>query len=292
MSYSSVLETVFGKRPAWLYRFRRGSEERFFTSRSSDYLDPDFDFFDQQDVFFGADFFNRTYVSTALFQSRIKNTSAIGRAETTFTFPQSNIWAQEYITDNGYEDNEVFVYHVFGNDVDLEQVLRFRGRVVAVQPALTRIVLTAENRFTELRRKGLSAVIQRPCRHALYHDRGGYGCNLNIADFETEGTLTALSENVATVGAASGQADGYYSGGVFTWQGKRQFIVSHTGGSLTLLGPISGLAAALASSNQSVKIAPGCDLSRATCNDKFDNLVNFGGFPWADETPYDGKTLF
>lgn len=292
MSYASILNDVFGKRPAWLYHFKKDGEDRFYTSRSKSYSDPDVDFFEQLDFFQGDDALNRIWVSTPIFQSKITSTSAIGRAETTFTFPQTDVWAQSYITDNGYEDNEVMVYHVFLNDGDLEKSLRFRGRVIAVQPALTRIVLKAENRFTELRRKGLSTVIQRPCRHSLYHSRGGYGCGLNIADFEASGTLTALSGNTATVAAASSQADGYYSGGVFTWNGKRQFIVRHTGSTLVLLGPIPGLAAAQALGNQPVSIAPGCDLSRATCNSKFNNLANFGGFPWADETPYDGKTLF
>jgi uncharacterized phage protein (TIGR02218 family) len=292
MSYSDILDNVFGKRPIWIYRFVKGGEERFFTSRSTDWRDTDADFFDQIDVFNSTDFFSNVYISTALFQSSIKNTSAIGRAETTFTFPQTDEWAQSYIEDNGYDDNQVFVYRLFLNDGALEKQLKFRGRVISASSALTRIVLTAENRFTELRRKGISAVVQRPCRHALYHSKGGYGCGLNIADFEAAGTLTALSGNTATVAAAASQADGYYSGGVFSWQGKRQFIISHSGSTLTLLGAVPGLAAAQASGNQPVSIAPGCDLTRATCNSKFNNLANFGGFPWADETPYDGKTLF
>ena len=28
-----------------------------------------------------------------------------------------------------------------------------------------------------------------------------------------------------------------------------------------------------------VEIAPGCDLRRATCAGRFNNLLNFGGFP-------------
>lgn len=292
MTYANILDDVFGKRPVWLYHFIKDGEDRFYTSRGTDYSQTNVDFFAQQDFFFGVNFFARTWESIALFRGKIRNTSAIGRAETDITFPQSNTWAQSYVLDNGYEDNEVLIYHLFTNDGDLEQVLKFRGRVIAAKPMLTRITLICENRFTELRRKGLSAVIQRPCRHALYHSRNGYGCNLNIADFETDGVVTVFANDVATVSVASSQSDGYYAGGVFTWQNKRQLILKHTGSSLTLLGPIPGFADAQAAGNQAVKIAPGCDLSRATCNSRFNNLGNFGGFPWADETPYDGKTLF
>lgn len=292
MSFANILDDVFGKRPIWLYRFVKDGAEVFYTSRSTDYNEDTIDFFDQENVFFGEDWFNRVWKSKPIYNGPLRSTSAIGRAEIDFVFPQTDEWAQSYIEDNGYEDNEIYLYKMFTNDGDLEKSLRFRGRVIAARPILTRITLLAENRFTELRRKGISAVIQRPCRHALYHSKGGYGCGLSIANFEVDGTVTALSANVATVAAASSQADGYYSGGVITWNGKRQFIVTHAGSSLTLLGPIPGLAAAQASGNQSVKIAPGCDLTRATCDSKFNNLANFGGFPWATETPYDGKTLF
>lgn len=292
MSYASILSSIFGKRPIWLYHFQKDGAEVFYTSRGTDYSDTRADFFDQENFFFGEDVFNIVWKSTPIYNSALRSTSAIGRAEIDFVLPQTNEWAQSYIGDNGYEDNLVLVYHLFTNDPDLEKSLKFRGRVIASRPMLTRITLLAENRFTELARKGISAVIQRPCRHALYHSRGGLGCNLSIADFETETTLSAISAGVADVPAAASQADGYYAGGVISWNGKRQLITAHSGSSLTMLGPIAGLTDALAEGSQTIKIAPGCDLTRQTCNDRFNNLANFGGFPWATETPYDGKTLF
>lgn len=295
MSYGGILSTIFGKRPVWLYHFIKDGEERFYTSRNSDYTQSDADFFDQLDMFAddAINFFGRTWISTPIMQSRIRTTSAMGRAETELVMPQTNEWAQRYITDNGYEDNTVLIYHLFENDPDLELSLRFRGRVIAARPMLTRIVLVCENRFTELRRKGLAAVIQRPCRHALYHGQNGRGCGAVLANFQTPGTITAYTGNNYTVAAAASQADGYYSGGILSWQGKLQFITRHSGSTLTLLGPVPGLAEAFASSSsEDVLIAPGCDLSRATCDTRFGQLANFGGFPWADESPYDGRTLF
>ena len=291
MSFSNVLSSVFGKRPIWLYRLTKDGNERFYTSRNSNYEETTHDFFDTQNVFGSeiTDFFSRVWVSSPLFQTRIRNTSAIGRAETDLTFPQTNTWAQEYVDENSYSDNTVVIYQLFTNDPDLEKQLRFRGRVIATQAMLTRITLTCENRFTEMRQKALAQVIQRPCRHSLYHS---VGCTLNIADFQTDGTITNIDELDLTVSEASAQADAYYSGGIVEWEGKYQQITKHSGSTLTLLAPIPGLVAAQAGGNQSVKIAPGCTLSRATCNDRFNNLANFGGFPWADETPYDGKTLF
>jgi len=41
-----------------------------------------------------------------------------------------------------------------------------------------------------------------------------------------------------------------------------------------------------------VKIYPGCDRVRATCESKFDNLDNFGGFPWIPtKNPFGGSSI-
>jgi uncharacterized phage protein (TIGR02218 family) len=279
VSYASLITTVFGKRPIWLYELNVNGSTYYLTSAAEDYVDED----------------ARTWVSTAISHTRFRVTSAIGRAETQLVMPQSNPIAQEFVDDTGYEDNYVKIYHEFQDQTPKARVQKFVGRVIAGRPVFTRITLLAENRMTEMRRKGLAAVIQRPCRHALYHTKDGYGCGLNIANWQVSGSLTALGtgNTVATVSAASSFATGYFSGGVLTWNGKRQMIVRHTGSSLRLLAPVFGLAEALAASNpQSVQIAPGCNLTRNTCSSRFNNLANFGGFPWIDETPFDGKTIF
>lgn len=277
MTYATTLASVFGKKPIWLYEFTRGSDTQRFTSAAEDYTDGD----------------GVTWTSTPITHTRFRVTGAIARAQTEIVFPQSNTWARQYLEDSGYEDNSLIIYHEFKDKSPQERATKFRGRVIAAKPMLTRLTLLAENRFTELRRKGLSAVIQRPCRHALYHSKDGHGCGLNLADWQVYGTMSALSGNVATVAEAGSQSSGYYSGGIFEWDGKKQLITKHSGTSLTLLGPIPGMAADLSTyGSLSVKIAPGCNLTRSTCLNRFNNLDNFGGFPWADETPYDGKTLF
>lgn len=277
MSYATTLASVFGKRPIWLYEFTRGAETARFTSAAEDYTDSD----------------SVVWTSAAVSHTRFRRTGAIERASTDIIFPQSNSWAQVYRDDRGYEDNSVTIYHEFKDKSPRERVIKYRGRVIATKPMLTRLILVAENRFTELRRKGLSAVIQKPCRHALYHSKDGYGCNLNLTDWQVEGTLTAYSNKVATVSEAASQPDGYYSGGILEYDSKKQFIVRHSGSSLTLLAPVPGLLDDLTLyGSLPVDIAPGCTLTREVCNDRFGNLANFGGFPWADETPYDGKTIF
>lgn len=295
MSYADRLSSVFGKRPIWLYHFVKDETERFFTSRATDYTEDLTDWFDQVDVFVGEDFFTRVWKSVPVAHTRFRVTSTIGRAETEILFPQSNEWVQTYVTPGGlgYEDNTVTVYHEFTNDPDQERLAKYRGRAIATRRKLNYTYLVCENRVTELRRKGLSAVIQRPCRHALYHSKDGLGCNLNIEDFQVDGVATALSDTLVSVAEAGNQEDSYYAGGVLTFNGSSQLILSHTGTTLVLLGPIPGLQDAIdGEGSAEVKMAPGCNLTRATCAEKFNNLDNFGGFPWIDDNPFSGRLIY
>lgn len=273
MSYAAFLALVSGKQPVWLYEFRRLGETVRFARAGAD-----------------VEALSETWSARAVTHTRFMRTQAIGRAQTELVFPQSDAWARSYLGGGAYVENSVAIYHGFLNDPDQEFVCRFRGRVMGVKAAYTRIVLLAENQLTELRREARPAVMQRLCRHALYHT----GCGVQISAFETEAALTGFSGRTATVTEAAAQADGFYAGGVLTYGGIRQSISRHTGSSLVLFGSIPNLASDLASSSGSlaVRIAPGCTLTRATCDGRFGNIANYGGFPWMDETPFDGKKLF
>jgi len=59
-----------------------------------------------------------------------------------------------------------------------------------------------------------------------------------------------------------------------------RFIASHSSGTLTLMQASNSLSAAIEGGPQSVTLYPGCSHTIADCRDKFNNLVNFGGFPW------------
>lgn len=280
MSYASILASARDKRPIWLYEFVRDGTTTRLAASVKDYLDSS----------------AVTWTASPITHDRFRLTSGMERAETKIVFPQSNAFARTYLTDLSYSSNSVTIYHEFKNQSPEARVIKFRGRVKGVEALFTRLILVAENRFTEARRKALHSIMQHPCRHALYHQTpNGYGCGVDINSYYAAGTLTAISGSVVDVSSASGQADGYYAGGVFNWSGKLQMITAHTGTQLTLLGPVDGMEAALTaagSAGLSVQIAPGCDRTRAICSSRFNNLNNHGGFPWMDESPFDGKTLY
>ncbi|MCV2877616.1 DUF2163 domain-containing protein [Sedimentimonas flavescens] len=288
MSYAAIAAWVSGKRPVWLYRLDLGQESVFYTSRAGGYVTTP-DFFDRFDFFDEPDVFTRTWAPSAIAHSRIRQTSAIGRAETALVLPNSDAFARRFLGGQGIAESRVTIWHGFSNDPDGELVVKFRGRVVGVRPMLTRITLICENRFTEMRRKGLSAVMQQPCRHALYHG----GCGLNIADWQQDLTATAASGAFLTVPGAATEADGHYSGGVLSFGGQMQMILKHTGSTLRLLKPMPDLSEEIAAwGSAAVKLAPGCPLTLDACASKFNNALNFGGFPWMTDSPFDGRNIF
>jgi uncharacterized phage protein (TIGR02218 family) len=173
-----------------------------------------------------------------------------------------------------------------GHHTDLSDELRviWKGRVVGAKSGKQTIKATIESIFTSLRRTGCRVRYQRTCRHALYFD----GCNLNIDDFKTAATVTAITGNVLTVPLADDEQDGFYKSGIVIFDGLYGWISNHTGSALTVILPVPGLADYVtANGSASVFIAPGCDLARATCETKFNNEENFGGFPYMpDNNPF------
>lgn len=272
MTYAAYQAKVFGKKPVWLYEITIGATTTRWTSGRSDYT-----------------YSANTYTKEAIKHGRVPLTTLTNRAEVLVDFPATNATAQALRDGTGIEGATIIIRHGYANDLDQEFVVRFRGRVVGTTPMIGGIILRCENEFTRLRRKALPAVMQRPCRHALYHG----GCGLAIGDFETAATATDWTSPVLMVTEASGQADGYYDGGIVTFGSRRQMIRRHVGTSLTLLAPLVGVADEItANGSAAVDIAPGCDLTIATCNSKFSNSENFGGFDRMTDSPFDGRNPF
>lgn len=293
MSYDSFLPLSFGKRPIWLYEFKRGGVTTRLCSALKDYTDTD----------------AVTWTASPVTHARFRITSALNRVETSLVFPGSDTFARTYLGDLGYDENTVTIYREFRDQTPPARVVKYRGRVIGAKPLLTRLTLTVEDRVTELRGKGLSWVMQRECPHALYHSRGDYGCKLNIADWLHSAEVSAISGNEITVDSVLnssstsasdpttsyvGSGTNWFAGGVIRWDGKQQHIAEQNANVLRFLSPIPGFADAVAAASPgtlTVELAPGCNRTRDDCAIKFQNLENYGGFPELEEAYSDGRQL-
>ena len=280
MTFSAIASLISGQRPFYLYLFRRAGVEYRFTTLPSDLT---------RTV---AGVTGTVWSASAISHGRIPYSAESYRSEFPITLPLFDQFARLFLAPIGIQVATVTVWRGFQNDPDSELVVQYKGGVLGAKPRENgTIILTCMSEISGLRRKGLTAVIQRPCRHALYHG----GCGLALADWQSTAALTAMTTDglTLTVGAADAQPDGYFSAGVFEYGGLREMIASHVGPTLRLASPVPGLAAAFAASGGAltVKIAPGCNLTRGTCLNRFDNLDNFGGFPWLTDTPFDGRSI-
>lgn len=182
---------------------------------------------------------------------------------------------------------DIYLYHS-----ETEYAIVWRGRVGSARWSGDETVMTSDNVFSSLRRLGLRNVAQIQCPYALY----GAGCEVNPALYELTTTVSSVGNTSVTVPALSGQAENYYAGGKITWDRngipESRLIRSSAsaGGVLQVAGYIVGMAA-----GQTVRVYPGCDHSQgANGCAKFNNLLNYGGYPYIPNTPnpFDGGNIW
>lgn len=269
MSSYDALETSTAEgRPYFLYLFAEGSTLWRFTSGTEDWISPASAIAGESE--------DLIWAASALSHGAVVQSSDPRRVDLSLTFAISDPFARRYL---GPRSRAVTTLTIFrGHEqVPMEVVAHWKGRVVSARTEGPRIILRCESLFTAMRREGVRAKYQRLCRHALYAG----GCRLDIEAFLVAGTATARSGIQITIPEAASQPDGWYRGGVLRHAGLLGFITGHTGSTLTLAGRMPDLEAAIDDPNATpaIEIAPGCDLRRDTCNAKFSNLLNFGGFP-------------
>lgn len=198
-----------------------------------------------------------------------------------------------------YAPDSITALTVFVREEDGEFAVFWKGRVTGARADGSEITLICESEFTTMRQPGLRARFQKNCRHAVY----SRGCRL---DFESHGTyaaITAINGLTLTVPDAALQPTGYYLAGVVRLFGAIRMITAHNGSQITVAREIPGAAEQLAATGYglaygldygaaAVKLFPGCDRARMTCHSKFNNIVNFGGFPWIPAiNPFGGSSI-
>ena len=121
------------------------------------------------------------------------------------------------------------------------------------------------------------------CRHSLFStpEVGLVGaCGINKAAYTFNGTVSAVGTPKWTFNSTLIQADGYFTNGSIKFTsgnnaGLSAMIKTHSAGLLTLALPTAFTFAV----GDTFEIVGGCDKTLETCKNKFNNVLNFGGFP-------------
>jgi len=180
-------------------------------------------------------------------------------------FDKAALTVRRLFMDSGLNQQGTVIRFV-GNMGDLDQV----SRTVAK--------FTCKSKVEDLNQQLPRNILQPTCIHTLFDS----GCTLNKATFAVNGTVQAGSTVNKLVTNLS-QADGYFDNGqlVFTSGANNGHTVAvkkylNSGGTVYFVVPLP----ALPNTGDTFTIYPGCDKTQSTCNTKFSNLANYGGFPY------------
>jgi len=261
-----------------LYRFVRGAQTWTLTSANEQIV-----------------YNSETYAPAVIGRGNRESRSELSRASLSVTIDIDEALSQDVLS---YYGDEVMFLTLFINTNGTYQT-GWKGRLVSKSPKGQELGLSVESLFTTLRRAGVMARYQKTCRHALYR----LGCNLDQEDFADELLLVSASGNQVTVVGAAASGDGFYTGGMVRapQDDSLRWVTGHTGEVLTMARAFEALNDSEFGYGENygnfyggytVKVYPGCDHTRPTCVSKFNNVVNYGGFPWIPSlNPFSGRSV-
>jgi hypothetical protein len=254
-----------------LYRFTEGENVWTYTSA------------DEAEVYAG-----ETYTPAAIGRSEAEQKGELTKANIDVSVAIDSDLGQRYVSSL---IDAVVGLTIFVKD-DEDVYVAWKGRLSIVKPERASIKLVFESVFTSLRRPGLRTMYQRSCPHVLY----GRGCRLNKADFRIPAHLVSISNNGLSiiVNEATTYPNGTFVGGMIEdMEGNLRLIIDHYGPTLTLIRKLDGLAWTSADPEDiNCYIYPGCMRTKEDCKNKFNNIDNYGGYPFIPLTnPFGGKAI-
>lgn len=218
--------------------------------------------------------------------SALDSTEEMSRNSIEINVPSSFPVAQLFIAapPEGVISVTIFRFHV--NDLDKEYITSFKGRVISCSFRDDEATLTCEPIFTSLRRPGLRLLYDAHCPYGLYDSN----CTLFRPDWAESASVVGVDGLDLTIQALGGFPDDWFSGGVFECGTVRRMITGNKADTLTLsvLHPVP-----MTVQGQACILYPGCDHTLTHCGGKFNNAINFGGFPWLPlKNPFSGDNAF
>lgn len=276
MPFNDIEISEFGNEPIELYSFSRGPN--FWRMTSSD-----------RDITFQGN----VYRSTAIRRGRIEATQDLGKASLKLNISRRASFLDQFISSSPTDIIPLVITRI--HEGDTEQSITWKGRVVNVRFLENEAEVTCQLIYSSLKRPGLRRLYQTNCPHVLY----GTECRLTLSSFAVNATLIQVNNNEIRANEfiininPSFDADWFVGGFVEFLNNNvkdRRFITNHnnTNGTLTLNLPFSGL-----NIGSQVTAFPGCSHTTTTCEGKFNNVLNYGGFPFIpSKNPMNGTPVF
>ncbi len=180
-----------------------------------------------------------------------------------------------------YDNALIEIYRVNWEDVSQRVLMRY-GSLGEVSRGET---------FFKAEVRGLAHELQQPKGRIIQNtcdaDLGDARCTVDLDDsaFKGIGEVTAVAdERTVTVSGLDGFDSDWFTRGLLAWTGganaglKAEVKLHSSGGSVVTLELWQAASEAIAVAD-AFTVTAGCDKGFRTCKGKFDNAVNFRGFP-------------
>jgi uncharacterized phage protein (TIGR02218 family) len=274
MTFAIYEESIEGGQPVELYVYHYQGGTFYHTTADADY--------DLAGVIYTA--------VPGLSRSEIDDTGEISKSSLTLTAPENYIISALFEVYPPSDVVELTVYRLQRADPTDPKIM-WLGRVLNCTWSVGYSTLMCESMQTRLKQPGLRRIYSKNCPHVLY----GSECRANQVFFEETATLDAITAAGFDLHSPdiAGFPDGYFSGGKMAFDAgggiiDRRSIRTHLGDRITLSHPIPAL-----DSSSTITLWPGCDRTKETCITKFNNLENYGGFPYMREkNPFGQSSVF
>lgn len=257
MSYGTHETAEHTGQPVEMLFFSRGSAVWRYTTASHDITPPTYPPFDG------------LYVATAIKRNAIAQSSESGRNTLTLEVPRDLDLLREFRGVPLPGAIAVTLMRLQQRDDTFEVITLWSGRVLGASWGADAARLECEPASVSLARNGLRQLYARTCTHVLYDGMcKAVPAPVANAVFDIAGNALVL--------APSSMQPGEFAGGWVEAVGgeKKTMIVSNTDSTLTLLSMPTF------ETGEPVLLYAGCDKTMATCQGKFNNLPNYGGFPF------------
>lgn len=261
-------------RPQEFFEFQTGTTFHRFTSEPVD-----------------TTFQTNTYSAVAITRGSIRETGELDAGGVVISVDKDNVLGSLLTSIDVYQPVTLTIYRKHITDLDdTDFIIIFLGQIKTAKRRGPEVEIECISVQGLLSRNVPRQSANITCMHMLYDNQ----CGILKADERNTHAVTKIDDPTTKtiypqITVPTADADGlgaHYSLGIVEFNGFESWIVRHTpGGIMDLLIPLPGLIV-----TNNVDLLPGCDRISSTCDQKFSNFENFGGFPqFPVKSPYNGR---
>lgn len=179
----------------------------------------------------------------------------------------------EFIANNPIEILWIDIRKLFRDQSPFETVVIFLGQIkkVSFQGNAAKVICVGFEHFLKMPIPVFR--YQLTCNHKLFDD----GCGIDKAAYKITTNVTLSADKTKlTSSVFESYDDGYFIYGSVEHGAEYRMITDHVGDTITIAYKMYKFD----EYTDSVDVYPGCDRQIETCRDKYDNVINFLGFPF------------